>query len=102
MNVLAYLHEHGLDAENLMGNRIAVWPEESITPALETWIIQHKSELIAELRRANDGSLVPWRLFIDGRFIAIFLTRCKTSEDAQQSAQQRWPSQKVQVKKWQG
>ncbi|QSP93798.1 hypothetical protein LPB19_11385 [Marinobacter salinisoli] len=46
MNALAYLHEHGLDAENLMGNRIAVCPEDSITPVIETWIIEQKLESI--------------------------------------------------------
>jgi hypothetical protein len=50
MGALAYLSAHGLDAENMPGNQIAVWPEVSITPEIENWIIQHKQELIAELQ----------------------------------------------------
>jgi hypothetical protein len=50
MGALAYLSAHGLDAERMPGNQIAVWPELSITPEIENWIIQHKEELIAELR----------------------------------------------------
>lgn len=100
MTALAYLHEHGLDAENLLGGRIAVWPEEAITPALELWIIEHKSELIAELRRVNKGPLIPWRLIIDGRPTAIMLSPCRTQEEAQNCAQQRWPGKRVQIKKW--
>jgi len=51
MGAIDYLHLHGLDAENLTGDQIAVWPEISITPEIENWIIQHKQELIAELRQ---------------------------------------------------
>lgn len=50
MGALAYLSAHGLDAENMPGNQLAVWPEVSITPEIENWIIQHKQELIAELQ----------------------------------------------------
>ncbi len=50
MGALNYLHLQGLKAENLSGDQIAVWPEISITPEIERWIIQHKQELIAELR----------------------------------------------------
>ena len=51
MGAIDYLHLHGLDAENLTDDQIAVWPEISITPEIENWIIQHKQELIAELRQ---------------------------------------------------
>lgn len=50
MSPLAYLHEHGLNAETIQTDQIAVWPETSITPEIESWIIQHKQELISELR----------------------------------------------------
>jgi hypothetical protein len=53
MGALAYLHEHGLDAETLMGDQIEVWPEESITPAMECWIIEHKAQLVTEMRRSG-------------------------------------------------
>jgi len=51
MGAIDYLHLHGLDADNLTGDQIAVWPEISITPEIENWIIQHKQELITELRQ---------------------------------------------------
>ena len=51
MGALSYLNAHGLNAENLTGDQIAVWPEISITPEIASWIIQHKQELIAELRQ---------------------------------------------------
>ena len=52
MNALAYLHEHGLEAESLPGDRIAVWPGEAITPYLERWIAEHKPEIVSELRKS--------------------------------------------------
>jgi hypothetical protein len=54
MGAIDYLHQHGLNAENLSGDQIAVWPEISITPEIESWIIQHKQELIAELRQQQN------------------------------------------------
>lgn len=98
MKALAYLREHGLNAENLMGDRIAVWPEEAITPALEHWIIEHKSELIGDLQLTSDAALIPWRLFIDGKCL-VMLSPCKSPEEAKRSAQQRWPGKNVQVAK---
>lgn len=97
MTALAYLREHGLDAESLMGNRIAVWPEEAITPVLALWIIEHKSELMRELRRTNDSILIPWRVFIDGKCIATMLSPCKTPEDAERCIRHRWPGKNVQI-----
>lgn len=55
MTALAYLHANGLDAETLMGNQIAVWPEDSITPEMERWISEHKSQLVAELRGCGEN-----------------------------------------------
>lgn len=98
MTALAYLRKHGLDAESLNDDRISVWPEEAITPVLELWILEHKSELIRELRRTNNSPLIPWRLFIDGKFIAIMLSPCNTPKDAKDSARQRWPGKNVQIR----
>ena len=53
MSALAYLHEHGLQAESLPGDRFAVWPGEAITPALERWIAEHKPEIVSELRKSS-------------------------------------------------
>lgn len=97
MTALAYLRQHGLEAENLTCGRIAVWPEVAITPSLELWIIEHKSELVSELRHTNNGLLIPWRLFIDGKCVGTMLTPCKTPEDAKFCARQRWPGKDVQV-----
>jgi hypothetical protein len=66
MGAIDYLHQHGLNAENLSGDQIAVWPEISITPEIESWIIQHKQELIAELRQQQN----PDALLLD---IAVML-----------------------------
>jgi hypothetical protein len=100
MTSLAYLHEHGLDAETLMGDQISVWPKEAITPALELWIIEHKAALIAELRRSQSGPLVPWRVFRGDTCIATMLSPCQTPEEALDSARQRWPGKAVTVQAW--
>lgn len=97
MTALAYLRQHGLEAESLTGDRIAVWPEEAITPALELWIIDHKSELMSELRRTDNSRLIAWRLLINGKCVGTMLTPCKTPEDAKFCARQRWPGKDVQV-----
>lgn len=98
MTALAYLHENGLDAEPLMGDQIAVWPEGSITPAMERWIIEHKSQLVAELRR--DGTLRPWTVLCDGKPLATMLSPCTTVEEAQESAALRWPGKAITVQSW--
>ena len=54
MGAIAYLAGHGLSAESLSDDQIAVWPETSITPEIESWIIQHKPKLIAELRQKQN------------------------------------------------
>ncbi|SNC74483.1 hypothetical protein SAMN04487881_2384 [Marinobacter sp. es.048] len=100
MTALAYLRRHGLEAESLTGDRIAVWPEEAITPALELWIIEHKPELVRELQHNDSDPLTPWRIFIDGKCIGIMLSTCTTPEDARNSAQQRWPRKCVQAEEF--
>jgi len=99
MGALSYLNARGLDAENLMDGQLAVWPEEAITTTLELWIIEHKSELIEELRSIDESFLMPWSLFIDDTYDVIMLSPCKTAEDAQSSAQQRWPGKSVKIKR---
>jgi hypothetical protein len=54
MGAIDYLHQHGLNAESLSVNELAVWPEISITPEIESWIIHHKQELIAELQQDSN------------------------------------------------
>lgn len=67
MGAIDYLNAHGLNAEPLMDDQIAVWPEESITPAMECWIIEHKVQLATELRRSRQSARQrreqerPWR-----------------------------------------
>ncbi len=56
MTALAYLHENGLEAEPLRGDQVAVWPEQSITPAMELWIIEHKAQLVTELCRSGQSA----------------------------------------------
>lgn len=97
MSALAYLHKHGLDAEPLPGERIAVWPEEAITPALEDWIIHHKPEIISELRRAQRGFLIPWEVLKNGKRLATMLTPCSSKAEAEESARSRWPQDSISV-----
>lgn len=98
MSALAHLHMHGLKAESLPGERIAVWPEEAITPSLESWIVHHKPKIISELRRTQPGSLNPWEVFRDGKRLATMLSPCSTHQEAEASARARWPRHSITVR----
>ena len=91
---------NGLDAENLIGDQIAIWPEEAISPDLEAWIVQHKAELIAELRESRRSTLTPWHVYCDGKPLATMLSPCQTPEEALSSARARWPRKHLTIKPW--
>lgn len=58
MAALNYLQSAGIVVEAVAG-KLRASPVELITPELHKYLIEHKSELLAELRAANDTAQAP-------------------------------------------
>lgn len=55
MGAVAYLNNQGLCVE-LERDRLKVYPASRITPECRRWILEHKPEIMAELRATPDSN----------------------------------------------
>lgn len=106
MAALDYLRRAGLVVE-ANGDRLRLRPADHITDAVRQFVRDHRAELLAELKAANDALAAPeplqapkatsepkraaWRITRAGQPIGYIVGQPMTYSEALAAARWRWP-----------